>query len=91
MQSTLPDEASMQHIKCFKCKAKGHMAKDCPGVSQKPGANIIEYECIPEDSEEHTDPWLRTVSNGSEIEVDEVPIRGLMYMAEITVDNVKNY
>ena len=88
-KATLPGEASMQHIKCFKCKLKGHMAKDCPGVSQKPGANVIESEPIPGVSEEHTDPWLRTVSNGSEIEVDEVPIRGPTYKAEITVDNVK--
>ena len=56
----------MQHIECFKCKVKGHMAKDCPGVSQEPGANTIESESIPEDSKEYTDPWLRTVSNGSE-------------------------
>ena len=41
------------------------MAKDRPGVSQEPGANIIESESIPEDSKEHTDPWLRIVSNGS--------------------------
>ena len=88
-KATLPFEASMQHIKCFKCKLKGHMAKDCPGVSQRPGANVIESEPIPEVSEEHTDPWLRTVSNGSEIEVDEVPIRGPTYKAEVTVDNVK--
>ena len=37
-KATLPGEASMQHIKCFKCKLKGHMAKHCPGVSQRPGA-----------------------------------------------------
>ena len=35
-KSTLLGEASMQHIKCYKCKAKGHMARDCPEVSQKP-------------------------------------------------------
>ena len=58
-KATLPGEASMQHIKCFKCKVKGHMAKDCPEVFQKPGANVIESGPIPEDSEEYTDPWLR--------------------------------
>ena len=45
------------------------IAQEC--FFQKPGANVIEFEPIPEDSEEHNDPWLRTVSNSSEIEVDE--------------------
>jgi len=88
-KSTLLGEASMQHIKCYKCKAKGHMARDCPEVSQKPGANVIESEPIQEVSEENTDPWLRTVSAGSGIEVDEVPTRGPTCKANITVDNVK--
>ena len=86
-KSTLPGEASMQHIKCYRCKKKGHMAKDCPEASQKPGANVIEAEPTQEVSEEHTDPWLRTVGAGGE--ADEVPTRGPTYKAEITVDKVK--
>ena len=65
------------------------MSRSIPRASQKPGANVVQSEPIPEDSEEYTDPWLRTVSNGSEIEVDEVSIRGPTYKAEITVDKVK--
>ena len=34
----------MQHIKCYHCKAKGHIAKSCPEESHKPGANAIEPE-----------------------------------------------
>ena len=51
----LPGKVNMQHIKCFKCKVKGHMAKNCPEVSQKPGANLIGSEPIPEVSEEYND------------------------------------
>ena len=52
------------------------MAKDCSGVSQKPGANVIESELIAEDSEEHTDPWLWTVSNG-------VKLKWIRYLSEV--------
>ena len=31
-KAALPGEASIQHIKCFKGKVKGHIAKDCPEV-----------------------------------------------------------
>ena len=54
-KSALPGKATMQHIKCFKCKVKGHMAKNCPEVSQKPGANLMGSEPIPEVSEEYND------------------------------------
>ena len=53
------------------------MAKDCPEASQKPGANVIEAEPTQEVSEEHSDPWLRTVGAGGE--ADEVPTRGPTY------------
>ena len=86
-KSTLQGEASMQQIKCYRCKAKGHIAKNCPEASQKPGANVIESEPTQEVSEEHADPWLRTMSASGQ--ADEVPTRGPTYKAEITVDNVK--
>ena len=34
-KATLSGETSMQHVKYFKCKVKGHMAKDCPETSQE--------------------------------------------------------
>jgi len=89
MKSTQQSEASMQHIKCYKCKTKGHMAKNCPEVTQKPGANVIESESTREVSEEHADPWMRTVSAGTRIEVEEVRTRGPTYKVDIVVDGVK--
>ena len=77
----------MQQIKCYRCKAKGHIAKNCPEASQKPGANVIESEPTQEVTEEHADPWLRTMSASGQ--ADEVPTRGPTYKADITVDNVK--
>ena len=88
-KSALPGKVNMQHIKCFKYKVKGYMAKNCPEVSQKSGANLMGSEPIPEVSEEYNDSLFRTVSTSSEIEVDEVPIRGPTFNAEIIVDNVK--
>ena len=91
VKTTLQSEASMQHTKCYKCKLKGHMAKDCPEVTQKAGANVIESELTQELSKESVDPWMRTVSagTGSEIEVAEVPTRGPTYKVDIIVDSVK--
>jgi len=43
----------MQQIRCYKCKAKGHMAKDCARVMQKPGAIAIESKSTWEVSEEY--------------------------------------
>ena len=82
------------------------MAKNCPEVSQKPGANLIgsereEYsdslfsiniqytDSLFSINIQYTDSLFRTVSTSSEIEVDEVPIRGPTFKAEINVDNVK--
>ena len=91
VKTTLQSEASMQHIKCYKCKLKGHMAKDCPEATQKPGANVIESELTQELSKDSVDPWMRTVSagTGSEIEVAEVPTRGPTYKVDMIVDSVK--
>ena len=61
-------EVSMQHFKFYRCKGKGHMAKDCP---EKPGANVIEVE-QDQKSDDKDDPWMRTVGVGSEVEVEEV-------------------
>jgi len=32
--SVFQGKSSMQHLKCYKCKEKGHMAKDCPEVTK---------------------------------------------------------
>ena len=86
-KSTQQGEASMQQIKCYRCKAKGHIAKNCPEAPQKPGANVIESEPTQEVSEEYSDPWLRTMSASGQ--VDEVPTRVPTYKAEIIVDSVR--
>jgi len=61
-RNTFQGEASMQHVECYRCKGKEHMAKDCP---EKPGAHVIEAEQDQKPNEED-DPWMRTVSVSSE-------------------------
>jgi len=41
-KSTFQGAEGMQHIKCYKCKAKGHMAKECPEVTSKAVTKVIE-------------------------------------------------
>ena len=84
--STLQGEVGMQHLKCYKCKEKGHTAKDCLNVNKKPATWVTETE---QDQEPKDDdyPWMRTVSACSEVEV--LPVRGPTYKVNIFVDILK--
>jgi len=54
-----------KQVECYKCKEKGHMGPE------KPGAHVIKAKQDQKPNDE-ADPWMRTVSVGSEAEVEEV-------------------
>ena len=68
-------------------KAKGHLAKDCPEVTKKSGANVIELEPTLEVNKEFVDPWMRTMSAGTVKDINVV--EGPTYKVDIIVDSVK--
>ena len=102
---TGPPEMNMKNFKCFKCQAKGHIAKYCKTELKNKGCNTVslkdkedtEHTEIDEVAKEVELLWSRVVTEGASksdgsgtSEVQSLLRSGPVYKTDVTIDGVKS-